>query len=86
MKYAYKSRFSFSGVLGCPGLAEVEVLGSDDGEWPWSLLLRFLRLAVDRVTYYENPALGYIYSFSVNVKLASKFLLQQFQDSLCCIS
>jgi hypothetical protein len=34
----------FLGVLGCPGLAEVGVLGSDDGEWSWFLLVRFLYL------------------------------------------
>ena len=35
---------NFSGVLGCSGLGEVGVLGSDDGEWSWFLLVRFLRL------------------------------------------
>ena len=44
MRYSFKSRSSFSGVLGCPGLAGVGVLGSDDGEWSWFLLVRFLRL------------------------------------------
>jgi hypothetical protein len=44
MSYAFKSGSRFSGVLGCPGLAEVGVLGSDDGEWSWFLLVRFLRL------------------------------------------
>ena len=33
MRNAFKSESTFSGVLGCPGLAEVRVLGSDDGEW-----------------------------------------------------
>ena len=33
-----------STVLGCPGLGEVGVLGSDDGEWSWFLLVRYLRL------------------------------------------
>ena len=42
--YAFKSGSSFSGVLGCPGLGEVGVLGSDDDEWTWFLLVRFLRL------------------------------------------
>jgi hypothetical protein len=41
MRYAFKSRSSFSGVLGCPGLGEVGVLGSDDGEWSFILLVRF---------------------------------------------
>jgi hypothetical protein len=44
MRYAFKSRSSFPGVLGCPGLGEVGVLDSDDGEWSWFLLVRFLRL------------------------------------------
>ena len=44
MRYAFKSGSSFSGVLGCPGLGEVGVLGSDDGEWSWFLLVRFLCL------------------------------------------
>jgi hypothetical protein len=44
MRYAFKSPSSSSGVLGCPGLAEVGVLGSDDGEWSWFLLVRFLCL------------------------------------------
>jgi hypothetical protein len=33
MRYAFKSRSRFSGVLGYPGLGEVGVLGSDDGDW-----------------------------------------------------
>ena len=33
MRYVFKSGSVFSGVLGYPGLAEVGVLGSDDGEW-----------------------------------------------------
>jgi hypothetical protein len=32
MRYAFKSGSSFSGVFWCPGLAEVGVVGSDDGE------------------------------------------------------
>jgi hypothetical protein len=44
MRYAFKSGSRFSGVLGCPGLAEVGGLGSDDGEWSWFLLVRFLCL------------------------------------------
>jgi hypothetical protein len=44
MRYAFKSRSSFLGVLRCPGLAELGVLGSYDGEWSWFLLVRFLRL------------------------------------------
>jgi hypothetical protein len=42
--YDFKSESSFSGVLGYSGLAEVGVLGSDDGEWYWFLLVRFLCL------------------------------------------
>uniref|UniRef100_A0A8C6MZJ7 Uncharacterized protein n=1 Tax=Mus spicilegus TaxID=10103 RepID=A0A8C6MZJ7_MUSSI len=44
MRYSFRSRSSFSGVLGCPVLGEVGVLGSGDGEWSWFLLVRFLRL------------------------------------------
>ena len=36
--------FFFSGVLGYPGLAELGVLGSDDGESSCFLLIRFLHL------------------------------------------
>jgi hypothetical protein len=44
MRYAFRSGSNFSGVLGCPGLGEVGLLGSDDGEWSWFLLVRLLRL------------------------------------------
>jgi hypothetical protein len=44
MRYAFNSGSSFSCVLGCPGMGEVGVLGSDDGEWSWFLLVRFLNL------------------------------------------
>jgi hypothetical protein len=44
MRYDFKSESCFSGVLGYPGLAEVGVLGSDNGEWTWSLLVIFLCL------------------------------------------
>jgi hypothetical protein len=44
MRYAFKSGSSFSVVLGLPGLGEVGVLVSDDGEWSWFLLVRFLHL------------------------------------------
>jgi hypothetical protein len=44
MRYDFKSESFFSGVLWYPGLSEVEVLGSDDGEWSWFLLVRFLHL------------------------------------------
>jgi hypothetical protein len=44
MGYVFKYKPSFSGVLGYPGQAEVGVLGSDDGEWSWFLLVRFLHL------------------------------------------
>jgi hypothetical protein len=42
MRYAFKSAASFSSVLRCLGLGEVGVLGSDDGEWSWFMLVRFL--------------------------------------------
>jgi hypothetical protein len=44
IKYAFKFGSSFSRVLGCPGLGELGVLCSDDGEWSWLLLGRFLCL------------------------------------------
>jgi hypothetical protein len=44
MRYAFNSGSSFLGVLGYPGLTEEEVLGSDDGELFWFLLVRFLHL------------------------------------------
>ena len=44
MRYDFDSESCFSGVLGYLGLAEVGVLGSDDGEWSWFLLVRFLSL------------------------------------------
>jgi hypothetical protein len=43
-RYDFKSESCISGVLGYPGLAELGVLGSDDGEWSWFLLVRFLYL------------------------------------------
>ena len=46
MRYDFEfySCFFFSGVLGYPGLAELGVLGSDDGESSCFLLIRFLHL------------------------------------------
>jgi hypothetical protein len=44
MRYAFKSGSIFSGILGHPGLGGVGVLRSDDGEWSWFLLVRFLCL------------------------------------------
>jgi hypothetical protein len=44
MRYAFKIRSRFSGMLGCPRLGEVEVLLSDDGEWSCFLLVIFLLL------------------------------------------
>ena len=43
-RYDFKSESCILGVLGYPGLAELGVLGSDDGEWSWFLLVRFLHL------------------------------------------
>ena len=45
MIFDFKSESCFSGVLGDPGLTQVGVLGSDDGEWAWFLLVRFLHLS-----------------------------------------
>jgi hypothetical protein len=44
MRYDFKSESCFSGVLGYPVLAVVGVLGSDDAEWSWFLLVSFLLL------------------------------------------
>jgi hypothetical protein len=44
MRYGLKSESCFLGVLGYPGFAEVAVLGSDDGESSWFVLVRFLCL------------------------------------------
>ena len=44
MRYDFKSDSCFSGVLGYPGLTVLGILGSDDDEWPWFLLVRFLHL------------------------------------------
>ena len=35
---------AFQVCWGYPGLAQVGVLGSDDGDWSWFLLIRFLHL------------------------------------------
>jgi hypothetical protein len=58
MRYAFKSGSSFSGVLGCPGLGEVGVLGSDDGEWSWFpvskiLMFTFHHLVISGVSCYS---------------------------------
>jgi hypothetical protein len=44
MRYDFKSESCFSSVLGYPGLILLGVLGSDDAEWSWFLLVRFLCL------------------------------------------
>jgi hypothetical protein len=44
MRYYFKSKSCFSGVLGYQGLTEVGVLRSDDGKQSWFMLVRFLRL------------------------------------------
>jgi len=44
MRYDFKSKSCFSGVLGYPELSVVGVQGSDDAEWSWFLLVRFLCL------------------------------------------
>jgi hypothetical protein len=58
MRYDFKSEPCFSGVLGYPELAEVGVLGSDDGEWSWFLLNKiltfaFLHLVISGVSCYN---------------------------------
>ena len=42
MRYDFKSESCFLGVLGYPGLTELGVLGSDNGEQFWFLLVRVL--------------------------------------------
>ena len=44
MRYDFRSESCFLGVLGYPGLAVVGVLGSDDAQWSWFLLVRFFPL------------------------------------------
>ena len=44
IRYDFESESCFSVVLGYPGLAELGVLGSDDGESSCFLLIRFLHL------------------------------------------
>jgi hypothetical protein len=44
MRYDFKSKSCFLGVLGYPGLAVVGVLGSDDAKWSWFLLVGLLGL------------------------------------------
>ena len=44
MRCDFKSRSYFSDVLGHPGLAVVEELGSDGAMLPWFLLVMFLCL------------------------------------------
>ena len=41
MRYDFKSESCISGVVRYIGLALVGVLGSDDAEWSWFLLVRF---------------------------------------------
>jgi hypothetical protein len=41
MSYDFKSESCFLGVSGYPGLAVLGVLGFDDAEWSWFLLVRF---------------------------------------------
>ena len=45
MRYDFKSASCFLGVLGYAGLLVVGVLGSDDAQCSWFLLVRFLHLA-----------------------------------------
>jgi hypothetical protein len=39
MRYDFISESCFSGMLGYPGLTVVGVLGSDDAQWTWFLLV-----------------------------------------------
>ena len=44
MSCDFQIRIVLFWLLGYPGLAAVEELGSDNSKWPWFLLLRFLDL------------------------------------------
>jgi hypothetical protein len=44
MRYDFKSESCFLGVLVYLGLAVLGILGSDDAQWSWFLLVRFLHL------------------------------------------
>jgi hypothetical protein len=63
MRYDFKSKSCFSGVLGYPGLSELGVLSSDDGE-SWFLLVRFLHLpfylVISGVSCYSCLCLGLV--------------------------
>jgi hypothetical protein len=41
MRYDFKSVSCCLGMLGYPGLTVVRVLGSDDAQYSWFLLVRF---------------------------------------------
>jgi hypothetical protein len=41
MRYDFKSATCFSGVLGYPGLVVLGIVGSDDAQCSWFLLVRF---------------------------------------------
>jgi hypothetical protein len=57
MSYDFRSASFFSGVLGYPGLADVGVLVSDDGEWSVSvsksLTFAFHYLIISGVSCYS---------------------------------
>jgi hypothetical protein len=44
MRYDFKYTSCFLGVLGYPGFVVVGVLGSDDAQCSWFMLVRFLCL------------------------------------------
>jgi hypothetical protein len=44
MRYDFKSDFCSSGVLGYPEVAVMDLLGFDDGDWFWFLLVRLLHM------------------------------------------
>ena len=44
MRYNFKFLSCILDVLGYPGLVVVGILGYDDAQCPWFLLVRFLRL------------------------------------------
>ena len=45
IRYDFNSASCFLGVLGYPGLILVGILGSDDAQFSWFLVVRFLHLS-----------------------------------------
>jgi hypothetical protein len=52
MRYDFASESSFSAVLGYPKLADMGVLGSDDGEWFFFSFSKMLTFAFCHLVIY----------------------------------